>query len=85
LCLVVHQTNGYVWNKKANSRKINYKKCNKHINYNVIKVDVNNDTCISVYTRMYQQALRCKWALHQYFAHEKSSMHNTYELSNERW
>ncbi|CAM6002938.1 unnamed protein product [Sphagnum balticum] len=31
------------------------------------------------------QALRCKWTLHQYFAHEKSLVCNAYELSNERW
>lgn len=34
----------YVWNKKAKSRRINYKKRNDKINYNVIKVGVNNDT-----------------------------------------
>ncbi len=75
----------YVWNKKAKSRKINYKKHNEQISYNVIKVGINNDTRISSYVRMYQQALWCKWTLHQYFAHEKSSVSNTYELSNERW
>jgi hypothetical protein len=85
LRLVVHQMIGYIWNKKVKSCKINYKKRNEQISYNVIKVDINNDTHISGYARMYQQALRCKWTLHQYFAHEKSSVCNTYELSNEHW
>jgi hypothetical protein len=75
----------YVWNKKAKSRKINYKKRNEQIDYNMIKVSIDNDTRILGYTRMYQQALRCKWTLHQYFAHEKSLVCNTYELSDERW
>jgi hypothetical protein len=48
---------GYVWNKKAKSRKINYEKCNEQIGYNVIKVGIDNDTRISGYARMYQQAL----------------------------
>jgi hypothetical protein len=76
---------GYVWNKKAKSRKINYEKRNEQIGYNVIKVGIDNDTRISGYARMYQQALQCKWTLHQYFAHEKSSVRNAYELSDERW
>jgi hypothetical protein len=50
----------------------------------VIKVSIDNDTRISGYMRMYKQALRCKWTLHQYFTHEKSLVCNTYELSNER-
>jgi hypothetical protein len=75
----------YVWNKKAKSHKINYEKRNEQIGYNVIKVGIDNDTRISGYARMYQQALRCKWTLHQYFAHEKSSVCNAYELSNECW
>ncbi|CAM6002939.1 unnamed protein product [Sphagnum balticum] len=75
----------YVWNKKAKSRKINYEKRNEQIGYNVIKVGIDNDTRISGYACMYQQALRCKWTLHQYFAHEKSLVCNAYELSNERW
>jgi hypothetical protein len=75
----------YIWNKKAKSRKINYEKRNEQIDYNVIKVGINNNTCISSYTRMYQQALRCKWTLHQYFVHEKSSVCNTYELLDEHW
>jgi hypothetical protein len=74
---------GYIWNKKAKSRKINYEKRNEQTGYNVIKVGIDNDTCISGYARMYQQALRCKWTPHQYFAHEKSLVCNTYELSNE--
>ncbi len=45
-------------------RKINYEKRNEHIGYNVIKVDIDNDTRISSYVGMYQQALRCKWTLH---------------------
>jgi hypothetical protein len=85
LRLVMRQTIEYVWNKKAKSRKINYKKRNEHIGYNVIKVGIDNDMRISGYARMYQQALRCKWTLHQYFAHEKSSVCNTYELLDERW
>jgi len=85
LRLVVRRMIGYVWNKKAKSCKINYKKHNEQIGYNVIKVSINNDTCISGYARMYQHTLRCKWTLHQYFAHEKSSMCNAYELSDERW
>ncbi len=76
---------GYVWNKKAKSRKINYEKRNEQIGYNVIKVGINNDTRISGYARMYQQALRCKWTLHQYFTHEKSLVCNAYELSDEHW
>lgn len=43
---------GYIWNKK--SHKINYEKRNEQIGYNVIKVGVDNDMCISGYTRMYQ-------------------------------
>jgi hypothetical protein len=43
----------YVWNKKAKLRKINYEKCNEQIGYNVIKVDIDNDTRISGYARMY--------------------------------
>jgi hypothetical protein len=85
LRLAVRRMIGYVWNKKAKSRKINYKKRNEQIGNNVIKVGIDNDTRISGYARMYQQALRCKWTLHQYFAHEKSSICNTYELSDERW
>jgi hypothetical protein len=76
---------GYVWNKKVKSRKINYEKCNEQISYNVIKVGVNNDTHISSYACMYQHALCYKWTLHQDFVHDKSSMRNAYELSNERW
>jgi hypothetical protein len=76
---------GYVWNKKTKSRKINYEKRNEQIGYNVIKVGIDNDTRISGYARMYQQALRCKWTLHQYFVHEKSSVCNAYGLSDERW
>ncbi len=76
---------GYVWNKKAKSHKINYEKHNEQINYNVIKVGVDNDMHIPGYTRMYQHVLHCKWTLHQYFAHKKLSMRNTYELSNKRW
>jgi hypothetical protein len=34
---------GYVWNKKAKSRKINYEKRNEQISYNVIKVGIDND------------------------------------------
>ncbi|CAK9236442.1 unnamed protein product [Sphagnum troendelagicum] len=45
---------GYVSNKKAKSRKINYEKCNKQIGYNVIKVSIDNDICISGYVRMYK-------------------------------
>jgi hypothetical protein len=85
LRLVVCRMIGYVWSKKAKSHKINYEKRNKQIGYNVIKVGIDNDTRISGYTRMYQQALRCKWTLHQYFAHEKSLVCNAYELSDERW
>ncbi len=51
----------------------------------MIKVDIDNDTRISGYTRMYQQALQCKWTLHQYFTHEKSSVCNAYELSDKCW
>ncbi len=29
LCLAVHRMIGYVWNKKAKLRKINYEKCNE--------------------------------------------------------
>jgi hypothetical protein len=76
---------GYVWNKKAKSRKINYEKRNEQIGYNVIKVGIDNDTRISGDARMYQQALLCKWTLHQYFVHEKSLVCNAYELSDERW
>jgi hypothetical protein len=78
---------GYIWNKKAKSFKINYEKCNEQINYNVIKVGIDNDNDmrISGYVSMYQQALRYKWMMHQYFTHEKSSMCNAYELLNERW
>jgi hypothetical protein len=54
LHLVVRQMIEYVWNKKAKSRKINYEKRNKQIGYNVIKVDINNNTHISGYVRMYQ-------------------------------
>lgn len=77
---------GYIWNKKAKSFKINYEKCNKQINYNVIKVSIDNDNdlCISGYVRMYQQALRYKGMMQQYFTHEKSLMRNAYELLNER-
>ncbi len=64
LRLAVRRMIGYVWNKKAKSRKINYEKRNEQIGYNVIKVGINNDTRISGYARMYQQALRCKWTLH---------------------
>ncbi|CAM6030958.1 unnamed protein product [Sphagnum balticum] len=39
LRLAMRQMIGYVWNKKAKSRKINYKKRNKQIGYNVIKID----------------------------------------------
>jgi hypothetical protein len=85
LRLAVRRMIRYVWNKKAKSRKINYEKRNEQIGYNVIKVGIDNDTRISGYARMYQQALRCKWTLHQYFAHEKSLVCNAYELSNERW
>jgi hypothetical protein len=85
LRLVVRRMIGYVWNKKAKSRKINYEKRNEQIGYNVIKVGIDNDTHISGYTRMYQQALRCKWTLHQYFAHEKSLVCNAYELSDKCW
>jgi hypothetical protein len=35
-------------------RKINYEKRNEQIGYNVIKVNINNDTRISGYARMYQ-------------------------------
>jgi hypothetical protein len=51
----------------------------------VIKVGIDNDTRILGYARMDQQALQCKWTLHQYFVHEKSSVCNAYELSDERW
>jgi hypothetical protein len=44
---------GYVWNRKAKLRKINYEKRNKQISYNVIKVGVDNDTHILGYTCMY--------------------------------
>jgi hypothetical protein len=54
LRLAMCQMIGYVWNKKAKSRKINYEKHNKQIGYNVIKVGVDNDTHISSYARMYQ-------------------------------
>jgi hypothetical protein len=80
LRLAMHRMIEYVWNKKAKLRKINYEKRNKSIGYNVIKVDIDNDTRILGYKRMYQQALRCKWTLHQYFAHEKSLICNAYEL-----
>ncbi len=85
LCLAMRRMIGYIWNKKAKSRKINYEKRNEQIGYNVIKVGIDNDTRISGYARMYQQALWCKWTLHQYFAHEKSLVCNAYELSDERW
>jgi hypothetical protein len=85
LRLAVRQMIGYVWNKKAKSRIINYEKRNEQIGYNVIKVGIDNDTRISGYARMYQQALRCKWTLHQYFAHEKLLVCNAYDLSDERW
>ncbi|CAM6062809.1 unnamed protein product [Sphagnum tenellum] len=45
---------GYVRNKKAKSRKINYEKCNEQIGYNVIKVNIDNDMRISGYARMYK-------------------------------
>jgi len=64
LRLAVCRMIGYVWNKKAKLRKINYKKRNEQIGYNVIKVGINNDTCMSGYAHMYQQALWCKWTLH---------------------
>ncbi len=54
LRLAVRQMIGYVWNKKAKSRKINYEKRNEQIGYNVIKVGIDNDTHISSYVRMYQ-------------------------------
>ncbi len=79
----MRQMIGFIWNKKAKSRKINYEKCNEQISYNVINVGVDNDMCILGYVRMYQQPLCCKWTLHQYFVHEKLSMRNAYELSNE--
>ncbi|CAM6029314.1 unnamed protein product [Sphagnum balticum] len=85
LRLAVHRMIGYIKNKKAKSCKINYEKRNEQIDYNVIKVGVDNDTRISGYARMYQQALCFKWTLHQYFVHEKSSMRNAYELLDERW
>jgi hypothetical protein len=85
LRLAVRRMIEYVWNKKAKSRKINYEKHNEQIGYNVIKVGIDNDTRISSYARMYQHALRCKWTLHQYFAHKKSLVCNAYELSDERW
>ncbi|CAM6007400.1 unnamed protein product [Sphagnum balticum] len=75
----------YVWNKKAKSHKVNYEKRNEQIGYNVIKVGIDNDMRILGYARLYQQALQCKRTLHQYFIHEKSSMCNAYELSDERW
>jgi hypothetical protein len=53
MCLAMCQMIGYVWNKKAKSCKINYEKCNKQIGYNVIKVDVDNDTRILGFVRMY--------------------------------
>jgi hypothetical protein len=53
LCLAVRRMIGYVWNKKAKSRKINSEKRNEQIGYNVIKVGVDNDTRISGYERMY--------------------------------
>ncbi len=43
LRLVVRRMIGYVWNKKAKSRKINYEKRNEQISYNVIKVGIDND------------------------------------------
>ncbi len=52
--LAMRQMIRYIWNKKAKSRKINYEKCNKQINYNVTKVGVNNNTRISCYACMYQ-------------------------------
>ncbi len=64
---------------------MSYEKRNEQIGSNVIKVCVENDTCISGYARMYQQALRCKWTLHQYFVYEKSLVRNTYELSDKHW
>jgi len=85
LRLAVRRMIRYVWNKKAKLCKINYEKCNEQIGYNVIKVGIDNDTSISGYARMYQQALWCKWTLHQYFAHEKLLVCNAYELSDERW
>jgi hypothetical protein len=54
--LVVRQMIRYVWNKKAKMHKINYDKRIQQINYNVIKVGINNDTRISSYMPMYQQA-----------------------------
>jgi hypothetical protein len=53
LCLVVRQMIEYVWNKKAKSCKINYEKRNKQIDYNVIKVNIDNNMCISGYVHMY--------------------------------
>ncbi|CAK9882219.1 unnamed protein product [Sphagnum jensenii] len=53
LRLAVCRMIGYVWNKKAKSRKINYEKRNEQISYNVIKVGIDNDTCILGYVRMY--------------------------------
>ncbi len=85
LRLAMRRMIGYVCNKKAKSRKINYEKHNKQISYNVIKISIDNDTRISGDARMYQQALWCKWTLHQYIAHEKSSVCNTYELSDKHW
>jgi hypothetical protein len=85
LHLAMHQMIEYVWNKKAKSCKINYEKRNKQINYNVMKVGVDNDMRILGYTCMYQHALCYKWMLHRYFIHEKSSVRNAYELSNDCW
>jgi hypothetical protein len=55
LRLAVCRMIGYVWNKKAKSRKINYEKRNEQIGYNVIKVGIDNDTRISGYARMYHK------------------------------
>ncbi len=71
LCLAVRRMTEYIWNKKAKSCKNNYEKHNKQIGYNVSKVGIDNDTRNSGYVRMYQQALQCKWTLHEYFIHEK--------------
>jgi hypothetical protein len=60
LRLAMRQMIGFIWNKKAKSRKINYEKCNEQISYNVINVGVDNDMCILGYVRMYQQPLCCK-------------------------
>jgi hypothetical protein len=83
--LAMRQIIEYVWNKKAKLRNINYEKRNEQINYNVIKVGIDNVMRILGYARMYQHTLRCKWMLHQYFAHEKSLMRNAYELSDKCW